>query len=311
MPLILGAVGGGLLGLVGDLWGGKQANDANWDINQANIRAAQDRQNSSQSFNSGQAYLARQFSAQQVKQQEAFQQNQQTQAMNYDTNMSNTAMQRRMDDLRRSGVNPLLAVSQGGASTPTISGMSGSSAQGVAAQAGIGGQGSGIPMQNIGKAFEGLGGTIGNAVNVAQTQANIDLLKAQTDKVNKETGVKMDADVAYLKSMTNLSDQNAEVAKKNLDLIVQQVYETKASGMLKDTQGAGQNIQNQLAGQNLEVLKATKDALISAAHSDAEAQRLGLDQLRNMNDVAKGKLGEIITYLNAILSVGHSARGLK
>jgi hypothetical protein len=47
----------------------------------------------------------------------------------YQTDMSNTSYQRSMDDMRKAGLNPMLAYSQGGASTP-----GGSSASGVAAQ---------------------------------------------------------------------------------------------------------------------------------------------------------------------------------
>lgn len=90
--------------------------------------------------------------------------------MAFQERMSNTAWQRAVEDMRQAGVNPMLAVSQGGASAPTGSLAKVESELGAAAS----GAQSGAQLVQA-------------AMSVQQSAAQTELLEAQAAKVRSET----------------------------------------------------------------------------------------------------------------------------
>jgi len=175
---MLGGLLGGALGFIGQ----QQTNQKNWDI----------------------AAAANAASAQQAHNQMAFQER-----------MRDTQYQTAVEDMKKAGLNPMLAYSQGGAGTPT----------------GAMGSVSTATMKNA------LGAGVTGYQQMSMNEADIDLKKATTVGTTASTlkteadTIKTAADIAYVLENTKLNEQQ----QKNLIIQLDKLHQEIAN--LREQQG--------------------------------------------------------------------------
>ena len=174
-PVTVGLVGAGL-GFIG----GERANAANRDI----------------------AAAANAASAEQAAKQ-----------MDFQERMRSTQYQTAVEDMKKSGLNPMLAYTQGGAGTPT----------------GAMGQVSTAKMGNsVGSALQGY-------QSLAMNNADIDLKKATTTGTNATTlkteaeVIKTAADIGYILENTKLNQQTQTNLQKQLEKLQQEILNLRAT----------------------------------------------------------------------------------
>lgn len=148
-------------------------------------------------------FLTNRFNASQAQKQMNFQASSARDMMNFQERMSNTAWQRGIQDMRKAGVNPMLMVSQGGASSPA----------GVSA---------GGAMSSSQNPLAGAGKHISSALSLKLMQEQIDNIRANTDKQRSDADVnRVNARLLNINSATALNNNvvsaaNAAEARNNL-----------------------------------------------------------------------------------------------
>lgn len=183
--------------------------------------------------------------------------------------MSNTAYQRSMMDMRNAGLNPILAYSQGGATTP-------------------GGMGASMQAATMQNTMEGLGEGVSSAAQKAKDASAVEVNR----EVAKNTA-----------SQTDLNKAN-EVLAKSLDAKAQADTANSAANLQK----IQEEIENVRQTRGL-IGAQTSSAAASASQASQNARLIGLqaDDFSARGDSVVGRnIGSILRMLNTAIKEGQT-----
>lgn len=218
-------------------------------VNKENVKNTE----SGQVYNAAEALKAREFNAEQAKINREFQER-----------MSGSAYQRAVGDMRKAGINPMLAFSQGGASSP-----SGSAASGSGASSG---------------AYQGYVNPVAGALSTAYQGSQIRNIEADTSNkyatnplLEASTGEKL-ASAGNLEANTKVAVKRLEEIREHIRLMFAQGGEAESRIPLNNAQTALLGVTKSLQSGQItlnqahEAVERVRKRLMEYQTAEAEAQ---------------------------------------
>lgn len=251
------------------------------------------------SWNAGQAQEARDWNAAQAGIERTFNAEEAAKNRAFQEQMSNTQYQRAVKDMQAAGINPMLAVSQGGAGN--VSGDSASTsapttapAQGAQASRG-GASPAGLARGAQAQQFNYMASAIATAAQVGQMVAGVQQMNAQTDKTKAETeSVLLEADIARRMREGGYTAAKIARARERKELGSGDEAVFRAWKTEEDSKAAKEKAQQAVSEREITELGIPK------ARADKEYQQMLLELMKGGSSSAGG-MGSIFKAILPII----------